>query len=318
MKYGAVLLLFCLLCVGCVNAITMIISASQIQNCVPPDSQMDINNLVIKASPNIAWVAVDNQDLGKTPISIYAENKQIYEGPHQLLMWDSSPFMNFWTGTFQICPNKVTIINLDDDWDHYNADGTYKGSGKISSSMKSAAAVTVALATIKPATTTLGTTIPTATVPVTQITAAPQIPVQGTRQSASGPVAASAGSGAVSGSASGGQAGNTVSQTATGQPQAGTGSLSVTTTPAGAAIFIDGVQRGVSPATIPGLVPGDHTLLLKLDGYAELSTPVSIIAGETQEYTTALAKSAKTPGFAFISALVAVAALILSRNKIIR
>ena len=77
------------------------------------------------------------------------------------------------------------------------------------------------------------------------------------------------------------------SSAATGSTEtANTGSLSVTTTPAGVSIFIDGVQRGVSPATIPGLAPGDHTLLMKVDGYTDLSTPVSITAGKTTEYTT--------------------------------
>jgi hypothetical protein len=73
------------------------------------------------------------------------------------------------------------------------------------------------------------------------------------------------------------------------------GSLSVTTDPAGATIFIDGVQQGISPATIPGLAPGSHTLLLKLDGYQDLSLPVVISAGKTQNYASALLKSGTAP-----------------------
>lgn len=71
---------------------------------------------------------------------------------------------------------------------------------------------------------------------------------------------------------------------------AGSGSLSVTTAPAGAAVYIDGVQRGISPATIPGLATGSHTVLLKLDGYQDLSTPVSITAGTISEFSTGLSK----------------------------
>jgi hypothetical protein len=97
---------------------------------------------------------------------------------------------------------------------------------------------------------------------------------------------------------------------------ANTGSLSVTTTPAGVSIFIDGVQRGVSPAIIPGLTPGDHTLLLKLDGYTDLSTPVSITAGKTTEYTTGLAKTARSsPGFEFILALAAMGAVLFTKRR---
>lgn len=98
-----------------------------------------------------------------------------------------------------------------------------------------------------------------------------------------------------------------------------TGSLSVKTEPSGATVFIDGVMRGASPATIPGLPGGSHTLLLKLEGYEDMAVPVTITAGKTQEYTTAMiAKPAaaatagaesttpkKSPGFEAIAGLAA-------------
>lgn len=111
------------------------------------------------------------------------------------------------------------------------------------------------------------------------------------------------------------------------------GSLSVKTDPAGAFIFIDGVQRGVAPATIPGLSAGTHTLLLKLDGYQDISTPVTIAAGKTQEYSSAMAKASapvtttaataaaettatprKSPGFVFVLALVGLGAVFCMRK----
>jgi hypothetical protein len=109
------------------------------------------------------------------------------------------------------------------------------------------------------------------------------------------------------------------------------GSLSITTTPTGAFIFIDGIQRGVSPATIPGLSAGTHTVLLKLDGYQDLSTPVTIAAGNTQDYTTSLAMNAagapagtettnatatakKAPGFEFALALMAMGTVLGMRR----
>ena len=114
---------------------------------------------------------------------------------------------------------------------------------------------------------------------------------------------------------------------------AGSGSLSVTTTPAGASVFIDGVQRGVSPATIPGLPAGSHTVLLKLDGYQDLSTPVTITAGTTSEFSTGLtqlpaggttvpattasgaaATKTRSPGFEAAAAACAVVALLLLRK----
>jgi hypothetical protein len=116
-------------------------------------------------------------------------------------------------------------------------------------------------------------------------------------------------------------------------PQDNLGSLSVTTTPAGAFIFIDGIQRGVSPATIPGLSAGTHTVLLKLDGYQDLSTPVMIAAAKTQDYATSLVKNPAAPattvatanatagttkgvapGFEFVAALLATGAILAVRR----
>lgn len=118
---------------------------------------------------------------------------------------------------------------------------------------------------------------------------------------------------------------------ATAQPDM-LGSLSVKTEPAGAFIFIDGVQRGVTPATIPGIPAGSHTLLLKLEGYQDITTPVTISAGKTQEYSSGMAKAAaapvpaptaaaettatakKSPGFAVVAGLAALGAVLFMRR----
>lgn len=101
------------------------------------------------------------------------------------------------------------------------------------------------------------------------------------------------------------------------------GSLTVATSPIGATIFIDGVQRGISPATIPGLSPGRHTLSLKLDGYEDLSAPVTVIAGQTSTYTLDLTPTAaeettlpapakkKAPGFEALPGIAALGIMVL-------
>jgi hypothetical protein len=110
------------------------------------------------------------------------------------------------------------------------------------------------------------------------------------------------------------------------QAQQTTGSLSVATSPAGATIFIDGTQRGVSPATIPGLSAGSHTLLLKLNGYQDFSAPVTVTAGQTQTSTISLSPVAaaaaatpaiprnKTPGFEAACGLAALGAVLVIRK----
>jgi PKD repeat protein len=74
------------------------------------------------------------------------------------------------------------------------------------------------------------------------------------------------------------------------KPDTSTGSLSVTTDPPGAQVSIDGDVKGVSPATIPGLSAGTHTLLIKLEDYQDLQMTVNITPGKTQDYTTGLKK----------------------------
>lgn len=69
------------------------------------------------------------------------------------------------------------------------------------------------------------------------------------------------------------------------------GSLAIATEPPGAVIYIDGLKQGITPATIPGITPGSHTLLLRLEGYDDLSIPIVVSAGKTHTYSSALQKS---------------------------
>jgi hypothetical protein len=87
-----------------------------------------------------------------------------------------------------------------------------------------------------------------------------------------------------------------------------TGSLAVITDPPGAEIFIDGDFKGVSPVTIPGLSAGTHTVLLTLQEYAENTTNISIINGQTQKYTTGLHKVYKPSA---IDLLLAAGAIVM-------
>ena len=92
------------------------------------------------------------------------------------------------------------------------------------------------------------------------------------------------------------------------------GSLSVTTSPPGARVYVDGELKGVTPATIPGLSAGKHTVLLSLAGYLDLNTTITINAGKTSEYSTALTEPAKTPGFGVIAAVLSFGGLMAFRK----
>jgi hypothetical protein len=51
-----------------------------------------------------------------------------------------------------------------------------------------------------------------------------------------------------------------------GRAAAAVGSLLVQTEPARLAVFVDGVERGVSPLTVEGLTPGEHQVAVRGDG----------------------------------------------------
>jgi hypothetical protein len=106
----------------------------------------------------------------------------------------------------------------------------------------------------------------------------------------------------------------TVQPTITGTvPPAGEyGSLSVTTSPAGARVYVDGEMKGITPATIPGLSAGKHTVLLSVPGYIDMNTTIIISAGKTAEYSTSLVTPARTPGFGVIAALLSICTILVA------
>lgn len=110
-----------------------------------------------------------------------------------------------------------------------------------------------------------------------------------------------------------------------GQPTSSesTGSLSITTTPAGAEVYVDNEVKGISPAMISGLAPGTHTIKMTKAGYQDFSTTISIEAGKVREYSTGLTSAsmtaATTPansiGFPVFAAIIALIGLVIVRIK---
>ena len=60
-----------------------------------------------------------------------------------------------------------------------------------------------------------------------------------------------------------------------------TGSILVTSTPAGASVAVDGVAKGSTPVTISGITPGSHSVVFTSTGYQVLTQPVTVTAGQT-------------------------------------
>jgi len=67
------------------------------------------------------------------------------------------------------------------------------------------------------------------------------------------------------------------------------GSIAVTSTPTGAAVFLDGTETGAVTNCLLTTVPaGDHVVTLTLEGYADASAPVTVVSGETAEVSLEL------------------------------
>ncbi len=58
------------------------------------------------------------------------------------------------------------------------------------------------------------------------------------------------------------------------------GSVTVTSRPSGAEVFIDGEQHGVTPCTVPNLSIGTHRVVVRLAGYQLFSGNASVVTGK--------------------------------------
>ena len=118
-----------------------------------------------------------------------------------------------------------------------------------------------------------------------------------------------------------------------------TGSLSITTIPAGGEVSLDDEVKGISPALISGIPPGTHSLKITKGGYQDFSTSINIEAGKVREYSTGLIEdlsvtvpvtipsaattvatttatsTAKSPGFAIVAVIAALFSLALIRKR---
>lgn len=75
-----------------------------------------------------------------------------------------------------------------------------------------------------------------------------------------------------------------------------TGELAITTDPSGANISIDGKYTGVSPSTVTGMMPGNHTVSVTKDGYNPEEQQITITAGSTRQLSVNLTLSSPFAG----------------------
>jgi len=74
-----------------------------------------------------------------------------------------------------------------------------------------------------------------------------------------------------------------------------TGSIAVNTSPAGARLVLDSVDAGLSPITLTDLTVGNHTLVIKKEGFAPIVQPVRVIADQIMATDVVLAPISSSP-----------------------
>ena len=70
-----------------------------------------------------------------------------------------------------------------------------------------------------------------------------------------------------------------------------TGTLSISSTPSGASVYVDSVSVGSTPITQGSIAPGTHLVDIKYSGYQTYSAQAVVNAGETTTVAPALVKS---------------------------
>ena len=75
-----------------------------------------------------------------------------------------------------------------------------------------------------------------------------------------------------------------------------TGVLAITSTPSGAAIYLDGKDYGTTPRNITDLLIGQHTVTLSLGGYNDAQSTVEIKEQQTTDLSLALTEGANNAG----------------------
>jgi hypothetical protein len=72
------------------------------------------------------------------------------------------------------------------------------------------------------------------------------------------------------------------------------GSISISSTPSGAKVYLDNEYKGLTPLTMENIVNGNHIVLVKLAGYQDWTQNVGVLANSTSFSATLLALTTTT------------------------
>jgi hypothetical protein len=73
-----------------------------------------------------------------------------------------------------------------------------------------------------------------------------------------------------------------------------TGQIVVTSSPAGAEVFLDNVFRGISPLTLPDIPDGSHIVMVRMAGYTDQQQPVTVTGAAVTQVIVGLTEIVPT------------------------
>ena len=101
-------------------------------------------------------------------------------------------------------------------------------------------------------------------------------------------------------------AGQTATISITLTPVATTGSISFTSTPPDADIYLDGTLVAMTPVTVTGVSAGIHNYLLQLSGYSDAAGTVTVIAGQIVTVSVTLSPASYAAWIASLGGISAI------------
>ncbi len=73
-----------------------------------------------------------------------------------------------------------------------------------------------------------------------------------------------------------------------------TGVIDINSQPTGADIYLDNAYKGITPLTLSNIPAGDHNVILKMNGYTDWTTTVTIKGGDTAQLSATMQPTAVT------------------------
>ncbi len=93
-----------------------------------------------------------------------------------------------------------------------------------------------------------------------------------------------------------------------------TGYLTVTSSPPGADVYVDGSHRGYTPMSVGNLIVGAHTLELRLSGYQKSTQTFQVYSGQTTTKNVGLSPSSPSTGSIAVQSYPSGASIYLDGN----